>query len=65
MGLLHVNQSNYIEKLLKIFNTLDAKTMSTSVVGHFKLSSSQLPKIDEEHQFISRTPYASATGSWM
>lgn len=60
--LLHVKQSNYIEKLLKRFNMLDAKGMLTPIVGHFKLSSRQSPRIDEELQFMNKTPYASATG---
>lgn len=38
---------------------LDVKIVSTPIVGHFKLFSSQSPKIHEEYKFMSKTPYAS------
>lgn len=44
---------------------MDAKTVLTPIARHFKLSSSQSSQTDEELQFMSKTPYVSATGSLM
>ena len=64
-GKLWLSQENYIEKVLKRFNMISAKAVSSPLAGHFKLSSSQCPSSDKEKEEMSRVPYASAVGSLM
>ena len=39
--------------------------MSTPLGSHFKLSKEQSPKTEEEKDYMSKVPYASAIGSLM
>lgn len=64
-GLLFLSQQNYIKKVLHRFNMHDAKSVSTPIAPHFKLSSSQCPSTDEDYEYMSRVPYSSAVGSLM
>lgn len=64
-GLLFLSQTSYVEKLLKRFNMMDAKPVSTPIARHFKLSSNLAPKTDDEINLIRHIPYSSATGSLM
>jgi len=43
----------------------EARLITTSLAGHFKLSSKQCPQPPEEEEKMSRVPYASAVGSLM
>lgn len=60
-GLLFLYQSNYVEKVLRKFNMLDAKNVSTPIAGHFKLSVTQSPKTEEELKHMTSIPYTNAT----
>ena len=43
----------------------NAKAVSTTLGGHFKLSKEQSPESDEEKTSMEKVPYASAVGSLM
>lgn len=43
----------------------DAKSVSTPIAPHFKLSTLQCPSTDEDIEYMSRVPYSSAVGSLM
>ena len=62
---LFLSQQNYIKKVLHRFNMHDAKSVSTPIAPHFKLSASQYPVSDEDVEYMSRVPYSSAAGSLM
>ncbi|PPR84446.1 hypothetical protein GOBAR_AA36262 [Gossypium barbadense] len=64
-GKLRVSQKNYIEKVLQRFGMDKAKTVSTPLAPHFKLSAELSPQSDEEKQQMSHIPYSSAVGSVM
>src|SRR5438128_1260663 len=64
-GLLFLSQQSYIKKVLHRFNMHDAKSVSTPIAPHFKLSASQCSASDEEFEYMSRVPYSSAVGSLM
>ena len=42
-----------------------AKLVSTPLANHFRLSTTQCPKTDDEVQDMSKVPYASAVGCLM
>ena len=63
--LLFLSQENYIKKVLHRFNMHDAKSVSTPIAPHFKLSALQCPSSDKEIEYMSRVPYSSAVGSLM
>ena len=62
---LWLSQHSYVEKVLKWFSMRDAKLVSTPLAQHFKLSTTQCPKTDDEVQAMSGIPYASAVGCIM
>ena len=64
-GLLFLSQQSYIKKVLHRFNMHDAKSVSTPIAPHFKLSSSHCPSNDEEFEYMSRVPYSTVVGSLM
>ena len=41
---LNLSQSEYIKKVLKIFNMQDAKVVSTPLASHFRLTKEMCPK---------------------
>ena len=47
-GLLFLSQQNYVKKVLQCFNMQDAKSVSTPIALHFKLSAAQCPSTDEK-----------------
>lgn len=47
------------------FNMDNAKPVSTPLASHFRLSTAQCSKSDEEIQAMSKVPYASAVGCLM
>ena len=63
--LLFLSQENYIKKVLHRFNMHDAKSVSTPIAPHFKLSALQCPSSDKDIEYMSRVPYSSAVGSLM
>ena len=62
---LTLSQYEYIKKVLKIFNVHNAKPVSTPFSSHFKLSKEMWPKTQEDMDYMSKVPYASAVGSLM
>ncbi|KAA0050388.1 Integrase, catalytic core [Cucumis melo var. makuwa] len=62
---LYMSQEQYIEKVLERFNMSQAKSVSSPLPSHFKLSCKQNPSIDKEKEDMSKIPYASAIGSLM
>jgi hypothetical protein len=49
-----------VKKVLERFSMKNAKPVSTPLVNHFRLSTSQCPQIVEEIEDMSKVPYASA-----
>ena len=43
----------------------NAKPVSTPLVNHFRLSTTQCPKTDDDVHAMSKVPYASAVGCLM
>ena len=65
LGRLCLSQHSYVERVLERFNMDNAKTVSTHLVNHFRLSTNQCPKTDDEVKDMSKVPYASAVGCLM
>jgi ATP-binding cassette subfamily B (MDR/TAP) protein 1 len=63
--LLWLSQERYIEKVLERFNMKDARSVTSPLAGHHKLSSEQCPSSKEEKEEMSRVPYQSTVGSLM
>lgn len=61
-GVLYLSQKNYLEKVLKRFNMSEARSTTTPMGSHFKLSSVRdiAECVDER-----KVPYSSAVGSLM
>ena len=51
--LLFLSQENHIKKALHRFNTHDAKSISTPIAAHFKLSALQCPSSDKDIEYMS------------
>ncbi|KAI3450211.1 hypothetical protein Pfo_006876 [Paulownia fortunei] len=62
---LFLTQGSYIGKVLQRFAMYEAKSVSTPLGKHFKLSATQAPGSDEEKNYMSRVPYASGVGNVM
>ena len=62
LGRLWLSQSGYVRKVLKRFSMENAKPVSTPLANHFRLSTTQCPKTDDDIQDMSKVPYASAVG---
>ena len=55
-----------MKKVLQRFGMSEkTKPISTPLAPHFKLSASQCPKTEEEHEYMSKVPYSNAVGSLM
>jgi len=65
LGRHWLSQENYVLKVLERFNMAEARSVTSPLTGHFKLSSKQYPKSPVEEEEMSRVPYASAVGSLM
>ncbi|KAL6350377.1 hypothetical protein AAG906_004328 [Vitis piasezkii] len=64
-GKLWLSQEAYIEKILERCNMSKAKTISSPLVGHFKLTSKQCPTSEKENEEMRKMPYSSVVGSLM
>ena len=64
-GRLCLTQQTYIMKVLQRFNMDQSKPVSTPLAAHFKLSSKECPRTEEEVEHMSCIPYSSAVGSLM
>ena len=54
-----------MKKVLDRFNMSKAKLVKVPIAPHFKLSSTQSPKTNEEQKHMSKKPYANAIDSMM
>jgi len=59
------NRPNYVLKMLERFNMTEARPVTTTLAGHFKLSSKQCSQSPKEEEEMSQVPYASVVGSLM
>ena len=64
-GRLWLSQYSYVKRVLERFNMDDAKPVNTPLANHFRLSTNQCPKTDDEVKDMSKVPYASAVGCFM
>jgi hypothetical protein len=64
-GKLWLTQSKYTKKVLARFNMASAKSVSTPLASHFKLSAASCPIDAVERGYMSKIPYDSAVGSLM
>jgi hypothetical protein len=64
-GLLFLSHHGYVQKVLRCFNMHDSKPVSTPIASHFKLSSSQSPRIYSDFEYMSKVSYSSAVSSLM
>ncbi|CAN0888961.1 Retrovirus-related Pol polyprotein from transposon TNT 1-94, partial [Linum grandiflorum] len=64
-GKLWLSQEKYIERVLDRFNMKNAKSVSTPLATHFKLSKKACPATEKEKEAMSSIPYSSAVGSLM
>jgi hypothetical protein len=62
---LKISQAEYVKKILNRFSMDGAKSVSTPLGSHFRLTKDQSPKTDQEKSYMSKVPYASAIGSLM
>ena len=65
LGRLWLSHSGYVGKVLERFNVENAKPISTPLANHFRLSTSQCLKTDDDVQDMSKISYASAVGCLM
>lgn len=64
-GSIALDQSYYIEKILKRFNMIECKPISTPMDANEKLSSEMCPKTAEERDELKDVPYQELIGSLM
>ena len=62
---LWLSQEAYVERVLERFNMSKAKSICSSLTGHFKLSSEYCPTSEKEKQEMKGVLYASTVGSLM
>ena len=62
---LWLSQSVYVRKVLERFSMENAKPVSTPLVNHFRLSTIQCLKTNDDVQDMSKVSYESAVGCLM
>jgi len=62
---LFLSQKKYIESVLEHFCMQNAKTVTTPLAAHFKLSTTLSPQTKDKVEQMSHVPYASAVGNLM
>ena len=62
---LWLSQEKYVERVLERFNMKNAKSVSTPLANHFKLSRILCPTTTDEKEKMASIPYSSAVGSLM
>ena len=60
---LYLSQVDYLKRVLERFNLKGAKSVTTPLAQHFKLSKEQEPKSDEDIAYMQKVSYASVVGS--
>ena len=58
-------QSSYLSKVLDRFDMGASKPVTIPMPHHYKLSTSQSPRTEEDKKYMAKIPYASAVGSLM
>ena len=64
-GNLYLKQTDYIRRVISRFRMQDSTTKSVPIGQHFKLSTDQVPKDDEEREEMKGIPYSNIIGSVM
>ena len=64
-GVFRLSQEEYVKKVLSRFSTGEAKSVSTPLATHFKLSKELSPITEEVRDHMAKVPYASVIGSLM
>lgn len=64
-GTLRLTLAEYVKEVLSKFNTDKAKPVGTPLGSHFRLNKDQSPKSIEEHDYMSKVPYALDIGLLM
>ncbi|KAH9651743.1 Integrase catalytic domain-containing protein [Citrus sinensis] len=64
-GILYLTQQKCIRKVLEKFGMGSSKPVQTPLPAHFRLSSQQCPKTEEEMTEINMVPYSSVVGCLM
>ena len=64
-GTINISQEAYINNILAQFNLQEAKSYSSPLDPHVKLSKDQCPKNDEDKKVIEKIPYRQAIRSLM
>ena len=64
-GELRLQQTEYVNRLLKKFQIENAKDVNVPFAQHFKLSMEQCPENDDERTEMSMIPYSNIVGSIM
>ena len=64
-GILYLSQKRCIEKVLRRFSMDDAKSVSTPLASHFKLSNKVCPQTKQEEEQMESIPYTCAIGGVM
>ena len=62
---LWLSQHSYVKRVLERFNMDDAKPVSAPLANHFRLSTNQCPKTNDEVKDMSKVPYVSVVGCLM
>lgn len=60
---LFLSQGNSLEKVLQKFNMIGCRAIDTTLGQHFKLTSEQSPRSQQERDEMRTVPYANAIGS--
>ena len=63
--MLFLSQKGYLLKVLESFGMKDCKSVTGPLAQHFKLTTSQCLKTDEDMAHMSSVPYANGVGSLM
>ncbi|OMO51796.1 Reverse transcriptase, RNA-dependent DNA polymerase [Corchorus capsularis] len=64
-GKLWLSQEKYVERILKRFNMQDAKSVSTPLANHFKLTKKSCPVSEKKKDEMAVILYSSVVGSLM
>ncbi|KAH9716149.1 Integrase catalytic domain-containing protein [Citrus sinensis] len=64
-GIIFLSQEKYLRRVLETFGMTLCKHVMTPIATHFKLSSLQCPKTEEEKLEMAKIPYANAAGCMM
>lgn len=60
-----LSQKSYVDKVLKTYHMQNRKAVVTPLAQHFKLSSQDCPKCEDDVKYMENIPYASVVGSLM